>query len=87
MKYFDNKDKNVNEFAKLICKLNAPTLLGLTRLLKVNMFYDDVKDDNGKPMPRTGEAILEDCLVKFYAMNRGQRREILKILRAAVKEK
>ena len=45
MKYFDNKDKNVNEFAKLICKLNAPTLLGLTRLLKVNMFYDDIKDD------------------------------------------
>ena len=87
MKVLDNKEKNVNEFAKLITKIKAPQLIGLTRLLKVNVFYDDVKDDQGHPMPRSGEAIIEDCLIKFYAMNRTDRRNILRILRAAVKEK
>lgn len=87
MKVLDNKEKNTNEFAKLIGKLNAANLIGLTRILKVNVFYDDVKDDQGHPMPRSGEAIVEDCLIKFYAMNRTDRRNVLRILRAAVKEK
>ena len=79
--FFDNKDKNTNEFAKLICTLDAAALIGLTRLLKVKVFYDDVKDENGKPMPRSGEAIIEDCLVKFHSMNRQDRRKILTLLR------
>lgn len=87
MKIFDNTEKNTNEFAKLICKLDGAGLIGLTRLLQVKVFYDDVQDDNGKPMPRSGEAIIEDCLVKFYALNREKRREVLRILRAAAKEK
>lgn len=84
---FDNKEKNVNEFAKLIIKLDGASLLGLTRLLKVKIFYDDLKDDNGHPMPRSGEAIVEDCLVKFHSLNRTERRNILRILRAAKKER
>ena len=79
--FFDNKDKNTTEFAKLLVTLDAPSLIGLTRLLKVKVFYDDVKDENGKPMPRSGEAIIEDCLVKFHAMNRQERRKILTLLR------
>ena len=79
--FFDNKDKNTTEFAKLICTLDAAALIGLTRLLTVKVFYDDVKDENGKPMPRSGEAIIEDCLVKFHAMNRQDRRKILTLLR------
>jgi hypothetical protein len=79
--FFDNRDKNTTEFAKLICTLDAAALIGLTRLLKVKVFYDDVKDENGKPMPRSGEAIIEDCLVKFHAMNRQDRRKILTLLR------
>jgi hypothetical protein len=46
------------------------------------VFYDDIKDDKGHPMPRSGEAIVEDCLIKFHSMNRQERRNILKILRA-----
>lgn len=84
---FDNKEKSVNEFARLIGKLDAPTLIGLTRVLCVKIFYDDVKDEKGHPMPKSGEAIIEDCLVKFYSLNRAKRRDILKITRAAVKEK
>lgn len=84
---FDNREKNVNEFAKLLGALDAPSLIGLTRILQVKVFYDDVKDAQGKPMPRSGEAIIEDCLVKFHSMNRKQRRDTLRILRAASKEK
>ena len=83
----DNREKNVNEFAKLIIHLDAAGLIGLTRLLQVKVFYDDIKDENGHPMPRSGEAIVEDCLVKFHSMNREKRREVLRILRAAKKEK
>lgn len=84
---FDNKEKNVNEFAKLLMNLDGASVIGLTRLLQVKVFYDDIKDDNGHPMPRSGEAIIEDCLVKFHSLNREKRREILRILRAAKKEK
>ena len=85
MKILDNKEKNVNEFAKLITKLNAASIIGLTRLLEVKVFYDDVKDDQGHPMPRSGEAIIEDCLVKFYSLNRSNRRKILQMVRAAAR--
>lgn len=85
--FFDNKKKSVNEFAKYLVKLDAPTLIGLTRLLQVKVFYDDVKDEQGHPMPKSGESILEDCLVKFYSLNRTQRREMLKIVRDAARSK
>lgn len=84
---FDNREKNLNEFARLLGALDGASLIGLTRILKVKVFYDDVKDENGHPMPRSGEAIIEDCLVKFHSMNRASRREVLRILRAAKKEK
>lgn len=83
---FDSKKKNVNEFANLLVTLDGAAVIGLTRLLKVKVFYDDVKDENGKPMPRSGEAIIEDCLVKFNSLDRASRREILRLLRAAKKE-
>lgn len=82
---FDSKKKNVDEFARLLITLDGAAVIGLTRLLKVKVFYDDVKDENGKPMPRSGEAIIEDCLVKFNSLDRASRREILRLLRAAKK--
>ena len=84
---FNTAEKNTNEFALLLTKLDGASLIGLTRILEVKVFYDDVKDENGKPMPRSGEAIIEDCLVKFHSLNREKRRQILHILRAAKKEK
>lgn len=81
----DNKDKNTTEFAKLLNTLDAPAFIGLTRLLKIKMFYDDIKDEKGHPMPRSAEAVIEDCLVKFHSMNRKERRNVLKILRSVKK--
>ena len=84
---FDTVKKNVNEFARLLVKLDGAQVIGLTRILEVKVFYDDVKDDKGHPMPRSAEAIIEDCLVKFNSMNRQQRKDVLRIMRAAVKGK
>ena len=84
--FFNTKKKNVNEFAQLLAQMDGASVVGLTRLLQVKVFHDDVKDENGHPMPRSGEAIIEDCLVKFYALNRERRKEIIKIMRQAVKE-
>ena len=84
---FDTVKKNVNEFAKLLITLDGAQVVGLTRILEVKVFYDDVKDEKGHPMPRSAEAIIEDCLVKFNAMNRDRRKEVLRIMRAAVKGK
>ena len=84
--FFNTKKNNVNEFAQLLGQMDGATVIGLTRLLQVKVFYDDVKDENGHPMPRSGEAIIEDCLVKFYALNRERRKEIIRIMRQAIKE-
>jgi hypothetical protein len=84
---FDTLKKNVNEFAKLLVKLDGAQVIGLTRLLQVKVFYDDVKDDKGHPMPRSAEAIIEDCLVKFNSLNREERKNILRIMRATIKGK
>ena len=83
----NGRDRDTTKFAKLLANLDGASLFGLTRVLGVKVFYDDVKDKKGKPMPRSGEAILEDCLVKFHALSRPKRREILAILTKAKKEK
>ena len=85
--FFDNKEKAVKQFAEYLVKLDGAAVIGLTRLLQVKVFYDDVKDENGHPMPKSGESIVEECLVKFYSLNREKRREILKIVKTAAKEK
>lgn len=84
---FDNKDKDTQAFAKALIKLDGASVIGLTRLLKVKVFHDEVKDENGKPLPRSGESIIEDCLVKFHALNRADRRNILKLVKKASKAK
>lgn len=84
---FDTVKKNVNEFAKLLVKLDGAQVIGLTRILQVKVFYDDIKDEQGHPMPRSAEAIIEDCLVKFNSMNREQRKSVLRIMRTTVKGK
>ena len=84
---FDTVKRNVNEFARLLIKLDGAQVIGLTRILQVKVFYDDVKDEKGHPMPRSAEAIIEDCLVKFNSMNRQERKDVLRIMRAAVKGK
>ena len=84
---FDNAKRNLRDFAKLLVQLDGAEVIGLARILQVELFYKDIKDENGLPTPRSGEAIIEDCLVKFNALNRQYRKEILRLMRETIKEK
>ena len=76
-----------NEYEiKYIIQFFMCHLYNIPNISNEAFLYDDVKDENGKPMPRSGEAIIEDCLVKFNSLDRAERRHILKILRATKKE-
>lgn len=76
--------KQLMEFASLIGQMDGATFLGLARILKVHSFYEDATDDQGHPLPRSGEAIVEDVLVKFDGLNRADRRKFLALARDAV---
>ena len=85
MEFFKTNEKQLTEFAKLIARLDAPSFLGLAKVLCVHVFNNDEFDNNGKPIPRNGEEIIEDCIIAFDQLNRAKRKEIIKILRRAVK--
>lgn len=78
-------ERELTEFAKLLGKMNVVDFMGLAKMLCVHMFDNDKKDENGHPMPRNGDAIIEDCIIAFDKSNRKYRRDILKIMRKAVK--
>jgi hypothetical protein len=71
----------------MLGKMDAMEFLGLAKILCVHAFDNENKDENGKPAPRPAEEIIEDCIIAFDNLNRKQRREILRVMRAAVKGK
>lgn len=85
MQILNEREKNINEFARLLTEMRAVDVVAIAQMLDVKLFYDDVKDDNGQPMPRSAESIIEDCLVKFYALGRRKRRFITKAMRQGAK--
>lgn len=87
MDILKTKEQTLTEFAKLMAKLPAEEFIGLAKILCVHIFDNNNKDEQGKPAPRQAEEIIEDCLIAFDNLNRKQRREILRVMRAAVKGK
>ena len=87
MIWFRNNEYYINEFAKLMTKLRAEEFIGLAKILCVHVFDNDIKDEKGKPAPRAAEAIIEDCLTRFSELSNTKRKEILRVMRAAVKGK
>lgn len=84
MNWFKSDEQYINDFAKLMVKLRAEEFIGLAKVLCVHVFDNDTKDENGKPAPRAAEAIIEDCLTRFSELSNKKRREILRVMRAAV---
>ena len=84
---FKSNEKQLTEFATLLGKMNVTDFMGLAKLLEVHVFDNDRKDEKGHPMPRPGDAIIEDCIIAFDQSNRKYRRDILTIMRKAVKNK
>lgn len=87
MDFLKTNKQTLTEFAKLMAQLRAEEFIGLAKILCVHIFDNDNKDENGKPSPRQAEEIIEDCLIAFDRLNRKQRREVLRVVRAAVKGK
>lgn len=79
-------ERELTEFAKLLGQMNVTDFMGLAKILCVHVFDNEVKDEKGHPMPRNGDAIIEDCILAFDNSNRKFRRDILKIMRKAVKK-
>lgn len=84
---FKSNEKQLTEFAALLGQMNVTDFMGLAKLLEVHVFDNDKKDENGHPMPRSGEVIIEDCIIAFDQSSRKYRRDILSIMRKAVKAK
>lgn len=74
-----DQSKSFEEFLTLVSKLNAVEFLGLTKILCVPLL-DGERD-------RDFADLLDDVLDHFEKCGRPQRREILRALRAATKNK
>lgn len=83
----DQQGKQIQEFSKLICKLDAATFLGVAKFVGVELFYKDVKDEQGHPMPRSGQSILEETLLRFNSLNRKERRQLISLVKKAARGK
>ena len=82
---FRTNERKLVEFANLISKMEVTEFIGLAKALGVHVFNNDVKDEQGHPMPREAEEIVVDCILAFDNCNRDYRKQILRIVRKAVK--
>lgn len=81
------KSNQLDEFTKLLSQFDAPSFMGLAKILCVYVFDNDKKDEQGRPLPRAADDIIQDCIISFGNLNRAKRREVLRIMRMVVKSK
>lgn len=75
-------EKEFQNFVNYTSKLEAMEFMGLVRMLNVDIF----KDDKEKT-PRSFEEIFSEVMDKFIQASPMQRKNIMKILKAAVHKK
>ena len=75
-------EKEFQNFVNYISKLEAMEFMGLVRMLNVDIF----KNDKEKT-PRSFEEIFSEVMDKFIQASPMQRKNIMKILKAAVHKK
>lgn len=75
-------EKEFQNFVNYISKLEAMEFMGLVRMLNVDIF----KNDKEKT-PRSFEEIFSEVMDKFIQASPMQRKNIMKILKAAVRKK
>lgn len=71
-----------NDFIRALAKLPPEQLIGVARILKVKLMSDE-RDENDKLIMRDGADITTDVLNAYAALNKKQRRNLLKIIKAA----
>lgn len=70
------------KFLELISKIKNPvTFFGIARVLKVEL-YEDVNHKKGRDFA----SMLEDVMANFTACNRKRKKELIKLLKNAIKE-
>lgn len=85
--------KQMNQFIRYIPLLEPQEFIGLAKLLGVEIVeqstpkYDEDKKVEVEVNPREFTDVLEDMLENFKKSNRKRRREFMKLLRSATKEK
>ena len=75
-------EREFQNFVNYTSKLEAMEFMGLVRMLNVDIF----KDDKEKT-PRSFEEIFSEVMDKFIQASPMQRKNIMKILKAAVRKK
>lgn len=70
----------IDRFITLIANLEPVEFMGLARVLKVKLFKD-----GETPEPREFEEVFAETLERFTKCNRARKREILTLVKAAVK--
>ena len=75
-------EREFQNFVNYISKLEAMEFMGLVRMLNVDIF----KNDKEKT-PRSFEEIFSEVMDKFIQASPMQRKNIMKILKAAVHKK
>ena len=75
-------EKEFQNFVNYTSKLEAMEFMGLVRMLNVDIF----KNDKEKT-PRSFEEIFSEVMDKFIQASSMQRKNIMKILKAAVHKK
>lgn len=76
---------NTETLFNLIPKLSAVEFAGLARVLKVKL-YSEEKDENGRFIPRPFTDVLNNIIKNFEKQNRTRKREILQVVKKAVKK-
>ena len=75
-------EREFQNFISYVSKLEAMEFMGLVRMLNVDIF----KNDKEKT-PRSFEEIFSEIMDKFIQASPMQRKNIMKILKAAVQKK
>lgn len=78
-------EKNLDKFADYIAELRPTNFIGLALTLGVELFNDKIDKETKKVIARPAEDILCDCLDQINQMSRAERRDLLKVLRATIK--
>lgn len=80
-----SKEYPHNDFVRALVALPPEQIIGVARVLNVKIIKDEFEEVDGKKTPkmRDGQEILLDILNEYAKLNRKQRRNLLKIVKAA----
>lgn len=83
--------RSLRHFIEAVNQLNPIEFMGLLKILEVDIYENqseinkDTKIDDIKPRPF--EDLIEDLMVHYALLGRAQRRELMTVMKQAIKER